>query len=333
LGPTHEEVITALVRGELRSYRQLPVNLYQIQNKYRDEIRPRFGLLRGREFVMKDGYSFHVNQSDLDREYAKMSAVYHDIFKRCGLETKMVRSDSGTMGGSLSHEFMLLTGAAEDAQQSGENDVLYCETCGYAANRDWLEEQAAEGEPVVSKGSPCPDCGVETGATLQQTRGIEVGNIFQLGSKYSASMKALFTDEDGQEKPFLMGCYGIGVSRLAAAAVERHHDEWGLQWPLAIAPFSVVVSVANMNDEAQSVLGERLYQQLQQAGVDVILDDRTERAGVKFKDADLMGFPYRITVGKHAVNGQVELKARTDAEVLMLEQAEVLAHIKAILSP
>ena len=315
LGPTHEEVITALARTELRSHKQLPVNLYQIQNKYRDEIRPRFGLLRGREFLMKDAYSFHSSQADLDREYDVMAAVYTRLFKRCGLDTKMVRSDSGAIGGSVSHEFMVLTGQASDGQQSGENDVIVCSHCDYSANREWSEQDlnlptsddSAEALATVLS-NPCPNCGAE----LSSTRGIEVGNIFQLGTKYSQAMGATYLGEDQKEHPLLMGCYGIGVSRLAAAAVEQHHDDWGICWPESLAPYRVVITIANLKDETQRQLGEQLYAQFQEAKVSVILDDRPERAGVKFKDADLMGFPIRVTVGKKASEGLVELKRRNE---------------------
>jgi prolyl-tRNA synthetase len=450
LAPTAEEVITDIATKEIRSYRQLPVNLYQIQTKYRDEIRPRFGLLRGREFIMKDAYSFHSTQEDLAREYDVMAEAYTRIFERCGLDTRMVRSDSGAIGGSVSHEFMVLTRIAEGEQESGENDVFYCTRCDYAANAERAESvlvestetspytkteivetpgatsleimhrefrmhpelilkslvyivdektpvmalirgdfdveeikllNAAGGNDIrmasaeelaeISGGSAkgfigpiglpkpiriiadhsaqdmknffvavnqvdkhlvnanwnadlplptefsdirlarvgdtCPEC--QSGA-LEMTRGIEVGNIFQLGTKYSEKMQATYTAEDGTEQPFIMGCYGIGVSRTAAAAIERFHDKNGMIWPMAIAPYKVVVVPVNVLDDTQMTLALQVYEQLQAAGVEVMLDDRDERAGVKFKDADLIGYPIRVTAGKKAGDGVLEVKLR-----------------------
>ena len=459
LGPTHEEVITALARDEIRSYRQLPVNLYQIQNKFRDEIRPRFGLLRGREFIMKDAYSFDVDEAGLDVAYEKMARAYTKIFLRCGLETRMVRSDSGAIGGSVSHEFMVLT-----KTDSGENDVLYCDKCSYAANSNnatskmlpaeltgrfekaeivdtphtrTIEELAeflkipstiickalvyiADSKPAIALirgdqnveeiklqnalganeiriatseeilelmnkngfsaepgfigpkgmknvrivadfsvkdlknfvvginqtdkhlvganwgvdidlpelfdirlaqvGEGCPECD----GHLMITKGIEVGNIFKLGTKYSKAMNATFTAEDGKEKPFIMGCYGIGISRTAAAAVERYHDEHGIKWPVQIAPYHVVVVPVSDQDEQQMSVASDIYEKLQKAGVEVVLDDRPERAGVKFKDADLIGFPYRITAGKTLSEGLVEFKIRETGEVMKLTPDEAV---------
>ncbi len=459
LGPTHEEVITALARDEIRSYRQLPVNLYQIQNKFRDEIRPRFGLLRGREFIMKDAYSFDVDEAGLDIAYEKMARAYTKIFLRCGLETRMVRSDSGAIGGSVSHEFMVLT-----KTDSGENDVLYCDKCSYAANSNnatskmlpaemtgrfekaefidtphtrTIEELAeflkipstiickalvyiADSKPAIALirgdqnveeiklqnalganeiriatseeilelmnkngfnaepgfigpkgmknvkivadlsvkdlknfvvginqtdkhlvganwgvdielpelfdirlaqvGEGCPECD----GHLMITKGIEVGNIFKLGTKYSKAMNATFTAEDGKEKPFIMGCYGIGISRTAAAAVERYHDEHGIKWPIQIAPYHVVVVPVSDQDEQQMKVASDIYEKLQKAGVEVVLDDRAERAGVKFKDADLIGFPYRITAGKTLSEGLVEFKIRETGEVMKLTPDEAV---------
>ncbi len=451
LGPTHEEVITFIAREGVRSYKQLPVNLYQIQSKFRDEIRPRFGLLRGREFIMKDAYSFDVDQKGLEESYAKMADAYTRIFLRCGLETRAVQSDSGAIGGSVSHEYMVLTDT-----DAGENDVLYCDKCSYAANSNHatskmlsavtdggfakpekvhtpatktIEELAeflkiapsvicktlvyiADSKPVLAlirgdmtveeiklmnavganeiriategeikeimmnngfdavagfigpegikdvtvivdesvkdlknfvvginetdyhlvganfgtdvtapkeftdirlacAGEGCPDCD----GTLLITKGIEVGNIFQLGTKYSQAMNATFTDVDGSEKPFIMGCYGIGITRTAAAAIERYHDDWGIIWPLAIAPYHVIVVPVNVSDEKQVEVAQQIYEQLKAQGIEVVIDDRDERAGVKFKDADLIGFPYRITVGKTVAEGLVEFKARSGGEV------------------
>jgi prolyl-tRNA synthetase len=475
LGPTHEEVITSIARSEIKSYRQLPVNLYQIQNKYRDEIRPRFGLLRGREFIMKDAYSFHRDVTDLEREYAVMAQTYTRIFERCGLETRMVRSDSGAIGGSVSHEFMVLTRILPGEQESGENDVFYCNSCNYSANSnraesvlpavnttgDWttpteldtpnatsikdlhdnhgirpetilkslvyiadadtptprpvmalirgdldIEEikllnavgandlrlatadEIAEltngsskgfigpvklpnadrftlvadastqalthfavaynvpGKHLVGAnwgvdvpqpaafvdirlakvGDGCPDCDA---GTLAMTRGIEVGNIFNLGTKYSAKMGATYTEENGEDKPFIMGCYGIGVSRTAAAAVESCHDANGICWPIPIAPYHVVVVPVNVQDDTQRTVAEQVYQDLLAQGIEAVLDDRDDRAGVKFKDADLIGYPFRITVGKKVTDGLLEVKRRTDAEAALLPVADVAPYITA----
>ena len=455
LGPTHEEIITAIARDGLKSYKQLPVNLYQIQSKFRDERRPRFGLLRGREFIMKDAYSFDIDQEGLEKEYKNMWNAYTRIFKRCGLDTKAVQSDSGAIGGSVSHEFMVITD-----QDSGENDVFYCD-CDYAANSnhavsklpdvkiigDWTEPKivdtpnthsieelcaflnipatvivktlvyiidkapvlaliradraveetklmnavggtdiriATAGEieemmavngfdsekgfigpkglkeyngfkikvvadetvkdmknfvigvnkkdvhgvgynwgsdidlpetitdiRLVEAGDICPVCG----KPLKVTRGIEVGNIFQLGTKYSKPMNAVYLDQNGKTQPYVMGCYGIGVTRTAAAAVEAHHDDHGIIWPLAIAPYHAVVIPVNIKDEQQMAVAEDIYKTLNKHGVEAVLDDRDERAGVKFKDADLIGFPYRITVGKTISDGLVEFKARESEQL------------------
>ena len=459
LGPTHEEIITSVARDVLKSYKQLPVNLYQIQSKFRDERRPRFGLLRGREFIMKDAYSFSTSQEDLEREYQNMWQAYTNIFKRCGLDTKAVQSDSGAIGGSVSHEFMVITDT-----DAGENDVFYCDDCDYSANSNHaisnlpdavtdgkfsetkiidtpnthsIEELSAflncapsvickalvyivdkapvialirgdktveetklmnavggldiriatsgeieelmhengfdavagfigpnglkkygeyevkiladktvaelknfviginqtdkhlvganwgvdvelpsqvEDLRLVEAGDFCPQCG----KPLKVTRGIEVGNIFQLGTKYSAPMNAVYLDANGKTQPYIMGCYGIGVTRTAAAAVEAHHDEWGIKWPLSIAPYHVVIVPVSTQDEQQMKVANEIYEQLLNAGVEAVLDDRNERPGVKFKDADLIGFPFRITVGKTISEGNVEFVERSNGEKLSM---------------
>ena len=468
LGPTHEEIITSIARDGLKSYKQLPVNLYQIQSKFRDERRPRFGLLRGREFIMKDAYSFDTDQEGLEKEYQNMWETYTRIFKRCGLETKAVQSDSGAIGGSVSHEFMVITDT-----DAGENDVFYCNDCDYSANSnhavsklpeakisgDWtkseivdtpnthsieelcdylnipatlivkslvyiidkkpvialirgdkqveetklmnavggvdiriatageieemMKENGFEAErgfigPVGMKkygeydvqvvadetvkemknfviginqkdkhgvgynwsaevelpeivtdirlaeaGELCPQCG----KPLKVTRGIEVGNIFQLGTKYSKPMNAVYLDKNGKTQPYIMGCYGIGISRTAAAAVEAHNDEDGIKWPLAIAPYHVIVIPVSTKDELQMKVANDIYETLKKHGAEVVIDDRDERAGVKFKDADLIGFPYQIIVGKSIVDGNVEFKVReTDEKTAMKpeEAAEIV---------
>lgn len=475
LGPTHEEIITSVARDSLKSYKQLPVNLYQIQSKFRDEIRPRYGLLRGREFIMKDAYSFDVDEAGLDKEYENMAKAYKKIFERCGLETKMVQSDSGAIGGSVSHEFMVITDT-----DAGENDVFYCNECDYSANsnhavsklpdaivdgKDYfketkiidtpnthsieelsaflnipstlilkslvyivdkkpvialiradkaveetkllnavggleiriatsgeiaeiMSERGFRAEPgfigpngmddikvivdktvrdmknyvvginqtdkhlvganhkdlehpmlsedikyadirLVERGELCPECG----KPLFVTKGIEVGNIFKLGTKYSKPMNAVYTDVNGKTHPYVMGCYGIGISRTAAAAVEAHHDEHGIKWPLAIAPYHAIIVPVNIQDELQMKVANALYETLQNAGVEVVLDDRDERAGVKFKDADLIGFPYRITVGKTISEGLVECKIRETDELIKLTPEDAKQQIiDAVLS-
>ena len=474
LGPTHEEVITALAGDLLRSYRQLPVNLYQIQTKFRDEIRPRFGLMRGREFIMKDAYSFHADEACLRQTYAAMDQAYRRIFSRCGLRAVAVEADSGAIGGSASQEFMVTADAGEDL-------ILASADGAYAANQERAVSlasdavplpgglrQAGAGEPLATPAAssieqlsaahgfdpsqivkvllllarfedgcqqpllvslrgdqqlnmvkltnavvarsgaehgtllelapltaeaaqregltdipfgfigpdladavlagarswqprflrladatasaleayvcganqpdlhrvgagwgglcPAPEsldlrasqpgdrCLHDPTQTLEASRGIEVGHIFQLGRKYSAALEATFTTEAGQEEPLWMGCYGIGVSRLAQAAVEQHHDANGICWPTAIAPYEVIVVVANAAEPEQLQLAEQLYGELQAAGVDVLLDDRSERAGVKFKDADLLGIPWRVVVGRGAAAGMVELVQRSGGE-------------------
>lgn len=453
LAPTHEEVVTNLVGETINSYKQLPLNVYHIQLKFRDEIRPRFGLLRGREFIMKDAYSFHTSQEDLEREYEVMAKTYTNIFNRCGLETKAVQSDSGAIGGAVSHEFMVLTDT-----EVGENDVFYCESCDYSANSNHaisylnveetdggfseekivdtpnvktIEDLAkffnietncilkavayiADSKPVIAmirgdkeieetkllnavdaleirpmenaeiqdflnseagfisyrnvdkskvkvlfdnsakgmknfvlganekdkhivganledgiefvdislvkKGELCPICK----KPLNVTRGIEVGNIFQLGDKYSKPMNAVYTDENGELKPYIMGCYGIGVTRVAAAAIEKYHDDWGIMWPEAIAPYKVIVIPVNTQDELQMKTATEIYESLKAKGVEVVIDDRDDRAGVKFKDADLIGFPYKIVVGKSIAEGKVELKKRTSKEAELLTPKEAV---------
>jgi len=474
LGPTHEEVITALAGDLLRSYRQLPVNLYQIQTKFRDEIRPRFGLMRGREFIMKDAYSFHADEACLKQTYAAMDQAYRRIFSRCGLRAVAVEADSGAIGGSASQEFMVTADAGEDlilasadgtyaanqeravsmpsepvalpggvgaggqgtplvtpAQSSIEalcsahgfdpsqtvkvllllarfedgclqpvlvslrgdqqlNEVKLANAltarCGSehgtlldvaplsaeAATREGLAElpfgfMGPHLDDALLKGArswqprflrladatataleafvcganqldthlvgavwgglcPAPEsldlraaqpgdrCLHDPSQCLEASRGIEVGHIFQLGRKYSTALEATFTNEAGQEEPLWMGCYGIGVSRLAQAAVEQHHDSNGICWPTAIAPYELMLVVANVADESQRLLGEQLYAEFQAAGVDVLLDDRSERAGVKFKDADLLGIPWRVVVGRGAADGMVELVQRAGGE-------------------
>ncbi len=440
LGPTHEEVITDLVRKEIHSYRDLPINLYQIQTKFRDEIRPRFGLMRGREFIMKDAYSFDVSDEMAGISYGKMYEAYKRIFTRCGLDFRAVEADSGTIGGSFSHEFMVLA-------KTGEDTIVFCHDCEYAANMekaaarlpqepracDLLEMVKVEtpgkrkvdavcdylqikpqdlvktlvylvdGKPVavlvrgdrdvqdvklknflgatdvemaddkqvfdatgvptgylgprkigirliadwevaamrnfivganeknyhlrnanmgrdfeveavgdlrkITAADPCPNCN----GRLELTEGIEVGHVFKLGTKYSEAMKAVFQDSDGQEKPFIMGCYGIGITRVVAAAIEQNHDDHGIVFPLPLAPFKVIILNLDPKNDAITHAAENIYQELQKRGVETLIDDRDERPGFKFKDADLLGIPYRIMVGKRfARDGVVEIRRRRD---------------------
>lgn len=442
LGPTHEEIITTLVTGDVRSYRQLPLMLYQIQDKFRDEIRPRFGLMRGREFIMKDLYSFDRDEAGLDASYRKMYEAYNRIFERCGLHFRPVEADSGAIGGSTTHEFMVIA-------ESGEAAIVYCSDCDYAANVEKAECEAAgtdstvllameevatpnqrtieevagflgvqpqqclktllyvadekvvavvvrgdyeineiklknylncvnlelagpdmvkkvTGAPagyagplglkdailladlsaaavkngvcgankehahvknvnidrdyqprevldlrMITAQDPCPRCG----GSIKFARGIEVGQVFKLGTKYSKALGCNYLDEKGQEQTVVMGCYGIGVSRTLAAAIEQNFDANGIIWPVPIAPFQVIVVPVSVKDAAQMALAEDIYAALRQAGIEVVIDDRDERPGVKFKDADLIGYPLRVTVGSKAVAEQVvEVKIRRTAE-------------------
>ncbi len=464
LGPTHEEVITDLVRRVVRSYRELPVNLYQIQTKFRDEVRPRFGLMRGREFIMKDAYSFHPNVEDCRREYQNMFDAYRRIFTRLGLEFRPVEADTGAIGGSQSHEFQVLA-------ESGEDAIASCDKCDYAANiqkaeikgrahsgrdlkdiapplkkvatpekktvaevaeflslpadrfiktmvykvddaelvavlvrgdhevnelklkaalrcdnvalaaelevqkalraapgflgpigleirtiadhavhgmrgavtganeanshyvdvdqeRDFTPSAFADLRSAVA-GDPCPRC--EEGR-LEVHRGIEVGQVFYLGKKYSEKLGATYLDPEGREQPIEMGCYGIGISRLLAAAIEQNHDANGIIWPLAIAPFQVLLLPINYKEERLQKAADALYDELGRRGVDVLLDDRDERPGVKFKDADLVGIPLRVTIGAKGLDkGCVELRWRRDGttkEIPVAEAADTI--LKAI---
>ncbi|GGE46265.1 proline--tRNA ligase [Pullulanibacillus camelliae] len=440
LGATHEEIITSLVRDELTTYKKLPMTLYQIQTKYRDERRPRFGLLRGREFIMKDAYSFHADEASLDERYKKMYEAYTNVFTRCGLDFRAVIADSGAMGGKDTHEFMALAAVGEDtiaysdssdyaaniemaevtfipkasdeamlpldegqAKQDGQalihvqvfkdnedqlvavlyaagdevndikvknalnatlleaapeamnwsqNDILthfdnvtiladngiknivngVIEASGKTlhfnvnAARDLSNVQFADLR-MIKEGDPSPD----GKGTIQFARGIEVGQVFKLGTRYSEAMNATFLDQNGKSQPLLMGCYGIGVSRTLSAVAEQHSDENGLCWPTALAPFAVHIMPINMKNDEQKTLAEKLYQELGHQ-YDVLLDDRNERAGVKFADSDLIGCPIRVTVGKKASEQIVEVKVRRTGESMELSVDEVAAFIEGHLS-
>ena len=287
-GPTHEEVITDIVRNELKTYRQMPVNFYQIQTKFRDEIRPRFGVMRAREFLMKDAYSFHLDQPSLDLEYENMGTTYNTIFTRLELDFRKVRADSGEIGGSLSHEYHVLA-------DSGEDEIGYCDEEDYAANVEMIE------------GNTAPN-----GGKLSFTRGIEVGHIFQLGDKYSKSMNCTVLNDKGDSIYPLMGCYGIGISRIMASSIEQNHDESGIIWPEPLAPFQIIIVALNKNTEDTTLTKSRkIYHQLLESGYEVLLDDRNERAGVKFADADLLGIPKRLIVSERGLDNQtIELNFR-----------------------
>lgn len=460
LGATHEEVVTSLVRDEVKSYKRLPLTVYQIQTKFRDEQRPRFGLLRGREFIMKDAYSFHANQESLDAVYENLYAAYSNVFSRCGLDFRAVIADSGAMGGKDTHEFMVLS-------EIGEDTIAYSDTSEYAANIEMApvavkyekssEEQgtlekvhtpgqksiddvasflkqdaskliksllfkvdekyvlvlvrgdhevndikvknfynaeivelvdpnetkevlgcavgslgpiniASEVEVIadvaiesmvngicganeedhhyvnvnpdrdfnvanyidlrfIQEGDPSPD----GNGQIKFAKGIEVGHVFKLGTKYSEAMNATFLDENGRSQPMIMGCYGIGVSRTLAAVAEQFNDEKGLVWPVNLAPYQVHLIPVNMKDESQAELAEKLYGELKKQGMDVLMDDRHERAGVKFADSDLIGLPVRVTVGKKASDGIVEVKIRKTGEVLEMETVELVEKLKELL--
>jgi len=303
LGPTHEEIITDLARKEIRSYRQLPLLLYQIQTKFRDEIRPRFGIMRAREFLMKDLYSFDRDIPGMQESYQKMYQAYCRVFERCGLEYKAVPAESGVIGGDISHEFLILA-------ESGEEKLMVCNSCSYGTTK---EEQI------------CPQCLVP----LEEKRGIEVGHIFQLGTKYSEPMKAYFLDKDGQEKPLFMGCYGIGIGRTMAAAIEANHDDKGIQWPLSIAPYEVVVIPVNSKKESHREQAERVYSNLLENGFEAIIDDREVTAGYKFNEADLLGFPFQVIVGAKAEkDGVLEIKIRKSGERVEVTQEGVIEFLE-----
>lgn len=464
LGPTHEEMITDLVRDEVRSYKQLPLLLYQIQDKFRDERRPRFGLMRSREFIMKDLYSFDKDIAGMNESYKKMYDAYTKIYTRMGLEFRPVEADNGAIGGGHSHEFTVLADA-------GESNIVYCSKCDYAASDEKAELKpiampSEEAEPLskiatpdtntieavvnllkvpvektikavayqtdtdelvlvfvrgdhavnevkvinqldgalelrmadeeaiksvggypgfmspigikegtrilvdatvmnmsnavaganeegyhyvnvnpkrdftqesivitdlrmVKEGDPCPHCG----AGLNMTRGIEAGQVFTLGTKYSKAMGATFLDENGKEQPLYMGCYGIGVGRTMAAAIEQNNDEQGIVWPRAIAPYEVVVVAVNAKKADQLEYAEKVYAECQKAGLDTLLDDRKERAGVKFKDCDLIGYPVRVVIGPKAIEeGQIEIKVRKTGEVFTVAYDEYLLKVQELLN-
>lgn len=307
LGPTHEEIITQVVRDYLNSYKKMPLSLYQIQTKFRDEMRPRFGLMRGREFIMKDAYTFTETNEELDEWYLRFTEAYTKIFNRCGLDTKIVASDVGQIGGNQADEFTVMS-------EVGEDNITYCMSCSYASNQEHSHLQ---------EGDVCPECG----GTIRVARGIEVGNIFKLGTKYTESMNCTVINQEGKQVHPVMGCYGIGISRTLMASVEQNATEDGIVWPEEIAPFKVHLIPININDDTQREVSMSLYNTLKDAGVEVLIDDRKERAGSKFKDADLIGIPHRIIIGKHAVDGNVEYLDRTQGEKELVSIEDALKRV------
>jgi prolyl-tRNA synthetase len=321
LGLSHEEVFTSIARsGGLLSYKQLPQTWYQIQTKFRDEARPRGGLLRTREFTMKDSYSFDLDQASLDKSFQRHHDAYKRIFDRCGLGCKAIEADNGAMGGSGSVEFTALTSVGEDT-------VVLCSKCDYAANLEKAESRNKVLTQAVQDGEECVKCG----GKLRFTNGVEVGHIFKLGTRYSDSMNANILGCDGDRKPLFMGCYGIGVERLLASVAEVWHDKGGLRWPLSIAPFAVLIVPVNAKNAGQIATAEQIYALLKSHDIDCLLDDRDERAGVKFKDADLIGVPFRIIVGKKIELGEVELIDRINGTPLNIKVTEIAEVIKNVL--
>lgn len=288
LGPTHEEVITSVVRDFITSYKKLPVALYQIQTKFRDEFRPRFGLMRGREFIMKDLYTFSATEEDLDEWYQKVRGAYINILDRLELKYRIVSADSGNIGGSSSEEFMILC-------DIGEDTIVYSDSSDFASNSELCD---------LPVGAPSPD----GKGTIKHAKGIEAGHIFKLGTKYSEPMKATFIDKDGKTKPIIMGCYGIGVSRLLMAILEQHYQDEKAVWPKEVRPFDVHVLPLDKEGTAGYQKAVEIYENLKEKGLDVLFDNRQESPGVKFKDADLIGISNRIIVGRKAVDGIVEVK-------------------------
>jgi len=309
LGPTHEEVVTTVVKEYLNSYKKLPLNVFQIQTKFRDEARPRFGLMRGREFIMKDAYSFHASDACLDAAYDDFVQAYKNIFTRCGLDFRMVEADNGQIGGTGSAEFMALADVGEDT-------IVYDCEGSFAANIEVAD---------LKEGDVAPD---GTGV-IKHAKGIELGHVFKLGTKYSEAMGGNFLDENGKQKPYIMGCYGIGISRIIMAAIEQNNDDFGIVWCKNIAPFDVHVVPVDTKNEAQFAAANKIYEQLKVLGFDVLLDDRDERAGVKFKDSDLIGIPIRVTIGKGIVDGNVEFKNRQTRESQEVSLSDLESLIQA----
>ena len=309
LGSTHEEVITDLAGRFVNSYKDLPLYLYQIQNKFRNEIRSTGGLLRVREFLMKDLYSFHISSGDLDAYYQKVIGAYKKIFQRCGFDTKIVEASSGTIGGDASNEFMMLC-------ETGEDRIFYCSKCDWAINEEKLDKKTLE---------KCSQCG----GKILSGRAIENGHVFKLGTKYSEKLGACFTDKDGSRKPIVMGCYGIGLGRLMASAVEAHNDDKGIIWLEEIAPFDIHLLEIGKVQKSLRTFAEKIYQSLEKSGFEVLYDDREGvSAGEKFTDADLIGIPWRlVTSEKTLAAKKVEIKRRNKKEVQLLALEQIIKKI------
>ena len=306
-GPTHEEIITDILRKEIKSYKQLPVNFYQTQTKFRDEIRPRFGVMRAREFLMKDAYSFHLDQASLESEYEKMAHTYENIFNQLDLDYRKVEATSGEIGGSVSHEFHVLA-------ESGEDEIAFCDEENFAANIEAIEDKKAP-----------------NGGELSYAKGIEVGHIFQLGDKYSKSMGLEVLDSKGDRVNPLMGCYGIGISRIVAASIEQNHDEKGIIWPSSISPFDILIIVINDKNETKTMdQALKIYNELHDSGIETLIDDRDVRAGVKFADADLIGVPAQVIVSKRAIeNNKLEITSRRTGEETEVEINEAVNYLRS----
>jgi len=291
ISPTNEEYACFMAKNYVRSYKDLPFSLYQIQQKHRDEIRPRGGVMRAREFLMKDAYSFHTDEKSLDEYYKVMEKAYRNIFTKCGLDFVVVNADSGAMGGSGSQEFMAI---AED----GEAEIGVCE-CGFATNLELLTENV------------CPHCG----KALKTLRANEVGHIFKLGTRYTEALNLTYVDENNKDQIMLQGCYGIGIERVISSIIEQHNDERGIAFPDNMAPFKANIIIINTKDEAQTTLAQELYEKLENAGIETLLDDRAERFGVKLADSELIGIPFNIIVGKGAGEGKVEFQKRCGGKI------------------
>lgn len=299
LGPTHEEVITDLIRNNVKSYKELPLNIYQIQTKFRDEVRPRYGVMRGREFLMKDSYSFNEDEACLQETYLTMRDTYKKIIERIGLDYKIVAADSGAIGGDTSEEFHVLA-------ETGEDTIAISDASEYAINTELLLK---EGEDIASlEGKPSPD----GKGVIQIKKGIEVGHIFQLGKVYAEDMKANVLNKEGKASTLFMGCYGIGVSRLVAAAIEQNNDDKGIVWPHSIAPFDInIIAIGYGKDQKIADASNKLYGELKDMGYEVLLDDRKDGYGTKMKDSELIGIPLNIIIGKKFIEtNEIELKSR-----------------------
>ena len=299
LGPTHEEVITDLIRNNVKSYKELPLNIYQIQTKFRDEVRPRYGVMRGREFLMKDSYSFNEDEACLQETYLTMRDTYKKIIERIGLDYKIVAADSGAIGGDASEEFHVLA-------ETGEDTIAISDDSEYAINTELLLK---EGEDIASlEGKPSPD----GKGVIQIKKGIEVGHIFQLGKVYAEDMKANVLNKEGKASTLFMGCYGIGVSRLVAAAIEQNNDEKGILWPHCIAPFDInIIAIGYGKDQKIADASIKLYSELKDMGYEVLLDDRKDGYGTKMKDSELIGIPLNLIIGKRFIEtNEIELKSR-----------------------